>query len=218
VRNLGERHIAGGWIEVICGGMFSGKSEELIRRVRRAHIARQQVQAFKPAIDDRYHALHIATHAGGTIEALPVAHSGEILRAMQLGTSVVAVDEVQFFDDHILNVIRELAEAGKRVIVSGLDLDFRGEPFGIVPRLLAVAEYVDKLQAICVQCGSPATRTQRLINGEPAQWDDPVVLVGASEHYEPRCRHCHTVVRMRTMARSGGTGVLQADLSPAQQS
>ncbi len=204
MRNLGEHHIAGGWIEVICGGMFSGKSEELIRRVRRAHIARQQVQAFKPAIDDRYHAEHIASHAGGTFESLPVATAKDIVPQIRLGTSVVAIDEVQFFDDGIVNVIRELAEAGKRVIVCGLDLDFRGEPFGIMPRLLAVAEYVDKLQAICVQCGSPATRTQRLIDGEPAHWDEPVILVGAAEHYEPRCRHCHTVVRLRTTAAGSG--------------
>ncbi|MBC7545107.1 MAG: thymidine kinase [Candidatus Sericytochromatia bacterium] len=180
--------------------MFSGKSEELIRRVRRASIARQQVQAFKPAIDDRYHELAIATHAGGTIEAIAVDMAAEILVAVSPETSVVAIDEVQFFDDGILNVIRDLADAGKRVLVSGLDLDFRAEPFGIMPRLLAVAEYVDKLQAICVQCGSPATRTQRLINGEPAEWDDPVILVGAADHYEPRCRHCHQVTRRRPLA------------------
>ena len=199
MRNTGERHLAGGGIEGIFGGMFSGKSEELIRRVRRASIARQHVQAFKPAIDDRYHELAIATHAGGTIEAVAVDTSADIPGAIEAETSVVAIDEVQFFDDGILTVIRDLADGGKRVLVSGLDLDFRAEPFGIMPRLLAVAEYVDKLQAICVQCGSPATRTQRLIDGEPAQWDDPVILVGAADHYEPRCRHCHVVIRSRPL-------------------
>ena len=189
-----------GWIEVICGGMFSGKSEELIRRIRRASIARQTVQAFKPAIDDRYSDLHIASHIGGTIAAIGVERAADILDQVQPDASVVAIDEIQFFEEDVIRVCRDLADAGKRVVVSGLDLDFRGEPFGVMPRLLAIAEYVDKLQAVCVCCGSPATRTQRLIEGQPAGWDDPVILVGAHEHYEPRCRHCHEIVRARPLS------------------
>lgn len=197
MRNLGERQPDCGWVEVICGGMFSGKSEELIRRVRRATIAKQVVQAFKPAIDDRYHDQDIASHQGGTFNALAVESSADILTRVAAGTNVVAIDEVQFFDERVVDVCRKLADAGKRVVCSGLDLDFRGEPFGVMPRLLAIAEYVDKLQAICVECGAAATRTQRLIDGVPASWDDPVILVGASEQYEPRCRRCHVVSRER---------------------
>lgn len=197
MRNLGERQPECGWIEVICGGMFSGKSEELIRRVRRATIAKQVVQAFKPAIDDRYAAHDIASHQGTSFGALAVADAAEVQRRVAASSTVVAIDEVQFFDERIVDVCRHLADMGKRVITSGLDLDFRGEPFGVMPRLLAIAEYVDKLQAICVECGAPATRTQRLIDGMPASWDDPVILVGAAEAYEPRCRRCHVVSRER---------------------
>lgn len=182
-----------GWIEVICGGMFSGKSEELIRRIRRAKIAKQEVQAFKPAIDDRYHAESIASHNGLMTEAKAIRHSREILEAVEIATNVVAIDEVQFFDDEIVAVCQELADRGKRVICAGLDQDFRGQAFGPTPHLLAVAEYVSKLQAICVQCGQPAGRTQRLINGKPAGKDEPIILVGANEQYEARCRHCHEV-------------------------
>lgn len=193
MRNIGELRPGHGWIEVICGGMFSGKSEELIRRVRRASIGRQRIQTFKHQLDKRYDEVMINSHAGGKIEAHSVADSDDLYRMVKGATRVVAIDEIQFFDEWVVDVCRELADSGKRVIVSGLDLDFRGEPFGFMPRLLAIAEFVDKLQAICVMCGAPATRTQRLIDGAPAAWDDPIILVGAAEAYEPRCRHCHAI-------------------------
>ena len=183
----------GGWIELICGGMFAGKSEELLRRVRRAEIARLPVQVFKPAIDDRFGADVIASHNGMRREALIVREPREILELVLPETRVVAIDEAQFFEPVLAEVCNELADRGVRVIVAGLDLDFRGEPFGAVPRLLAQAEFVDKLHAICQECGAPASRTQRLIDGRPAHYDDPVVLIGASEVYEARCRDCHEV-------------------------
>ncbi|MGA9173549.1 MAG: thymidine kinase [Thermoactinomyces sp.] len=183
-----------GWIEVICGGMFSGKSEELIRRIRRAKIAKLNVQAFKPAIDDRYHSQAIASHNGLIADARPVAKAKEIIPFIDENTDVVAIDEVQFFDDEIVEICQELADRGLRVILAGLDQDFRGKPFGPTPVLLAVAEYVTKLQAICVKCGAPASRTQRLIDGNPAADDDPVIQVGALEQYEARCRHCHELI------------------------
>lgn len=187
---------SGGWIEVICGSMFSGKTEELIRRVRRAQIARQKVQVFKPALDTRYHNTAIASHSGAREEAIAVRDTAELRSLLDPEATVIAIDEVQFFDADIVTLCTELAEAGKRVICAGLDMDFRGEPFGPVPTLLAIAEQVDKLQAICAVCGGPASRSQRLINGEPAYEDDPVVLVGADEVYQARCRGCH-VVRCR---------------------
>jgi thymidine kinase len=183
-----------GRIELICGSMFSGKTEEMIRRLRRAVIARQQVQAFKPAIDARYHAEKVTSHNGLHFEAQPVALAVDILEAVDPQTDVVAIDEVQFFDGGIVEVCEKLAERGKRVICAGLDLDFRGLPFGPLPELLARAEDVDKLHAICVVCGEEACRTQRLIEGRPAAFDDPVVLVGAAEVYEARCRQCHRVL------------------------
>lgn len=185
----------GGWIEVICGCMFSGKSEELIRRVKRAEIARQHVQVFQHGIDQRYGDRRVASHSGAFVDAIPVSAATEILEALEDETQVVAVDEVQFFDEGIVGVLEELADRGLRVIVAGLDLDFRGEPFGSMPALMARAEFVTKLQAICMQCGAPATRTQRLIDGQPAYDDDPIILVGASEVYEARCRNCHQVLR-----------------------
>jgi thymidine kinase len=184
---------ANGWVEVVCGSMFSGKTEELIRRVRRAQIARQKVQVFKPVIDDRYGVQKITSHNGLYVEALPVESAETILDLVEPDTTVVALDEIQFFDWQIARVCSELAERGVRVIAAGLDMDFRGEPFGPMPVLMAEAEMVDKLQAICVSCGRPASRTQRLIDGKPASYDDPVILVGASEVYEARCRHCHQV-------------------------
>ena len=190
---LGHR-FGGGWVELIVGPMFSGKSEELIRRVTRAIIAKQRVQAFKHAIDDRYAALAVASHAGRTLEAQPVASAAQLLEAVEPDTQVVAVDEAQFLDDGVVEVVERLADAGKRVIVAGLDLDFRGEPFGPMPQLIARAEVVEKLTAIC-RCGLAATRTQRLIHGKPAHYDDPTVLVGAAESYEPRCRACHVVLK-----------------------
>jgi thymidine kinase len=186
-----------GWIEIICGSMFSGKTEELIRRIRRARIAKQQVQVFKPALDSRYHAEQVASHNGMQWHAIPVGNAREILEQLDPETTVVAVDEVQFFDWEISDVCNELADSGRRVILGGLDMDFRGEPFGPMPLLMAEAEEVTKLQAICVSCGAPASRTQRLINGEPAAYNDPVILVGGSESYEARCRHCHEVPQKR---------------------
>jgi thymidine kinase len=184
-----------GWIEVICGSMFCGKSEELIRRVKRVEIAKKKVQVFKPSLDNRYSMDFVYSHDGNQIKAINVKGSRDILELVEHDTQVVAIDEVQFFDPGIVEVCRTLADRGLRVILAGLDQDFRGEPFGSVPELLAIAEYVDKLQAICVVCGGPATRTQRLINGKPAFYSDPVILVGAKEVYEARCRRCHEVPR-----------------------
>lgn len=182
-----------GQIELICGSMFSGKTEELIRRLRRALIARQQVQVFKPIIDNRYQLERVTSHNGLDFDAQPVASAQDILTALKPETTVVAIDEVQFFDQDVIEVCEQLAETGKRVICAGLDMDFRGVPFGPIPHLLARAELVEKLHAICVVCGEPASRTQRLIEGQPAAFDDPVVLVGAAEVYEARCRQCHEI-------------------------
>ncbi|MBC7264873.1 MAG: thymidine kinase [Chloroflexi bacterium] len=173
--------------------MFSGKTEELIRRVKRAQIAKQKVQVFKPSIDDRYSQADVTSHSGVQVVATPVSDASSILGLVDPDTEVVAIDEAQFFDWGIAEVCNTLADRGIRVIVAGLDMDFRGEPFGPVPVLMAQAELVDKLQAICVVCGAPASRTQRLINGKPASYHDPVIMVGASEVYEARCRVCHEV-------------------------
>ncbi|MFZ8813504.1 MAG: thymidine kinase [Thermus aquaticus] len=182
-----------GWIEVIAGPMFSGKSEELIRRVRRALIARQRVLVFKPRLDSRYHESHVVSHDGKQVAAIPVESAAEMEAHLDPLPQVVAVDEAQFLDRGLLSLVERLAAQGVRVILAGLDLDFRGEPFGLMPELLARAEFVEKLSAICPRCGAPATRTQRLVNGKPARYSDPVILVGAEEHYEPRCRACHEV-------------------------
>lgn len=184
-----------GHVEVICGSMFCGKTDELIRRLRRATIARQKVQVFKPAIDGRYSLEKVTSHAGSEFAATPLASSKEVLENLEEVTTVVAIDEAQFFDENIINVVDELAERGLRVIVAGLDLNFKGEPFGCMPVLMARAEHVDKLQAICMVCGEPASRTQRLVNGKPARYDDPVIIVGAAELYEARCRKHHEVPR-----------------------
>lgn len=174
--------------------MFSGKTEELLRRIRRAEIARKKVQVFKPAIDNRYGVVRVASHNGVAREdAIVVASAQEIHARLAPDTAVVAIDEVQFFDGGVIDVCDLLAGRGLRVIAAGLDQDFRGEPFGPIPALMALAEYVDKLQAICVVCGAAASRTQRLIDGKPARYDDPVILVGGSESYEARCRTCHAV-------------------------
>ena len=184
-----------GSIEVITGSMFSGKTEELIRRLVRARIARQKVQVFKPVIDVRYAVEKVTSHAGANFSAIPIKKAGEIRDRLEKATTVVAIDEAQFFDDEIVEVAGELADRGLRVIIGGLDLDFRGEPFGPMPLLLAMAERVDKLQAICMVCAGPASRTQRLVNGKPARYEDPIVIVGASEMYEARCRLHHEVPR-----------------------
>jgi len=173
--------------------MFSGKTEELIRRVRRAVIAKQKVQVFKPYIDTRYAIAQVKSHNGLGVDAVPVATSRDILPLVEPATTVVAVDEAQFFDHDLPHVVSLLADKGKRVICAGLDLDFRGEPFGPMPMLLCIAERVDKLTAICMVSGEPATRTQRIINGKPASYNDPVILVGATESYEARSRHFHEV-------------------------
>lgn len=186
---------SGGWIEVVCGSMFCGKTEELIRRVRRAQIARQKVEVFKHSLDARYADREVASHNGLQWEALPVESSAQLRALIKPDTTVVAIDEGQFFDHGLVGLCQELADQGIRVIVAGLDMDFRGEPFGPMPLLLAQAERVDKLQAICVECGGPASHTQRLINGQPAAYDDPVILVGADEVYQARCRGCHQVIR-----------------------
>ncbi len=184
-----------GSVEVITGSMFCGKTEELIRRLRRATIAKQSVQVFKPVIDDRYAFAKVTSHSGADFEAVPVNSSDEILARLEPGVNVVGIDEAQFFDDRVVDVAQKLADHGLRVIVTGLDTDFRGEPFGCMPVMIAKADKVDKLAAICMVCGEPATRTQRLVNGHPAHYNDPIVIVGAAEMYEARCRRCHDVPR-----------------------
>ncbi len=184
-----------GRIEVVCGSMFSGKTEELLRRVKRARIARQTVQIFKPTVDTRFYEGRVTSHSGFGDDALTVRSARAIIDCLSPETTVVAVDEAQFFDMGLLDVVERLADRGLRVIAAGLDLDFRGEPFGPIPALMARAEEVTKLHAICVQCGELASRTQRLVNGQPARFDDPVIMIGASESYEARCRQCHRVPR-----------------------
>jgi len=184
-----------GSIEVITGSMFCGKTEELIRRLRRAAIAKQKVQVFKPKIDDRYAEEKVTSHAGANFDALPIQQSMDILKHLDYDTTVVAIDEAQFFDDEIVSITQQLANRGIRVIAAGLDMDFRGEPFGPIPVLMSKAEEVSKLHAICVICGEEASRTPRLVDHNPARYDDPVVIVGASELYEARCRKHHEVPR-----------------------
>ena len=184
----------GGWIELICGSMFSGKTEELLRRIRRAEIARKRIQIFKPRIDHRYGIERVTSHNGVAREdVLVVDSAAEISAQLAADSEVIAIDEVQFFEWAIADVCTQLADRGYRVIAAGLDQDFRGEPFGPMPLLMALAEQVDKLNAICVCCGASASRTQRLIDGRPARYDDPIILVGGSESYEARCRRCHQV-------------------------
>jgi thymidine kinase len=183
-----------GSIEVIAGVMFSGKSEELLRRVRRALIARRRVQVFKSHLDERYGGLaRVASHDGTTFDAVPVGSAAEVFRLVRPDTEIVAVDEAQFLDDAIVEVATALAARGVRVILAGTDTDFRGDPFGPMGSLMAVAESVDKLRAICIVCGDLACRNQRLVNGRPAPWDSPIIQVGGTESYEARCRHCHRV-------------------------
>jgi thymidine kinase len=184
-----------GLVEVITGSMFCGKTDEMIRRLRRAEIAKQKVQVFKPIIDSRYESDKVVSHAGSAFKAIPVDKADNILDYLESDTTVVAIDEAQFLDDKIIPLVNELADRGIRVIISGLDLDFRAEPFGPMPTLISQAERVDKLHAICMQCGGDASRTQRLVNGEPAHYNDPVVIIGAEELYEPRCRKCHEISR-----------------------
>lgn len=188
------RHTHGS-IEVICGSMFSGKTEELIRRLVRATIAKQKVQVFKPAIDIRYAVEKVTSHTGSDFDAIPVEKAIEIREKLEADTTVVGLDEAQFFDPEVVQVAQELASKGVRVLVAGLDMNFKGEPFGPMPVLMSLAEDVSKLHAICMVCGDEASRTQRLVNGQPARYDNPVVIVGASEMYEARCREHHKVPR-----------------------
>ena len=181
-----------GWIEVICGSMFSGKTEELIRRLKRAQFAKQSVEIFKPAVDTRYAEELVVSHDENEIRCTPVPSSANI-RLLANNIDVVGIDEAQFFDDEIIGISHKLADQGLRVIVAGLDTDFRGEPFGPMPVLMAQAERVDKLHAICMVCGEPASRTQRLVDGRPAHFNETVVVVGAAELYEARCRDHHDV-------------------------
>jgi thymidine kinase len=180
----------GGWLEVICGPMFSGKSEEMIRRLRRAEIAGQRVVIFKPFIDDRYDAADVVSHAGARMRAVPVSSVAEVTTHAE-GFDVVGIDEAQFLGDGVVAAALELADRGVRVVVAGLDQDFRRLPFGPMPELLTHAEFVDKLQAVCNRCGGPATTTQRLVDGRPAPYSGDTVVVGAAEQYEARCRGCH---------------------------
>ena len=180
----------GGWLEVICGPMFSGKSEEMIRRLRRAEIAGQRVVIFKPLIDDRYDATDVVSHAGARMRAVPISSAPEIATGAQ-GFDVVGIDEAQFLGEGVVGTALDLADRGVRVVVAGLDQDFRRLPFGPMPELLAHAEFADKLQAVCHRCGGPATTTQRLVDGHPAPYSGDTVVVGAAEQYEARCRSCH---------------------------
>lgn len=184
-----------GWVEVICGSMFSGKSEELIRQIRHVLFAKQKIAVFKPQLDTRYAEQAIVSHNGNQVTAIPIHHSKEIMLHITNEIDVIAIDEVQFFDRYIVEVVQKLANEGYRVIVAGLDQDFRGEPFYPMPELMAISEQVTKLHAVCAVCGAPASRTQRLIDGQPAHYNDEIVVLGASEAYEPRCRHCHEVLK-----------------------
>jgi thymidine kinase len=184
-----------GWIEVVCGPMFAGKTEELLRRVKRLEYAKKNIVVFKPSMDDRYSDSEVVSHNNNRTKSVSIVKAKQILDFVDSETDVVAIDEVQFLDAEAVAIIEYLASRGVRVIVSGLDKDFRGEPFSFMPKLLAIAEYVTKLTAICVKCGAPATRTQRIVNEKPAKYLDPIVMVGASESYEARCRSCHKVYR-----------------------
>lgn len=183
-----------GWVETISGCMFAGKTEELIRRIKVLEFAKKNILVFKPAIDNRYSDTQVVSHAGSSVDSIVISHSREILDYVKDDTDVVAIDEVQFLDEEICEVCDILADRGIRVMAAGLDTDFRGEPFGPMPKLITQAEFVTKLTAVCNKCGAPATRTQRIINGQPAHYDDPIILVGAAESYEARCRHCHQVL------------------------
>ena len=182
-----------GWIEIITGPMFAGKSEELIRRLRTLSYAHKKIVSFKPAIDNRYDKTKIASHDGEMFDAYAIKSAKDIYQFVDDKTEVVAIDEVQFFGTEVSDIIEDLADKGMRVICAGLDLDFRGEPFGPMPTLLSRAEFVTKLSAACTICGCAATRTQGLIDGNPANYDDPVILVGAKESYQARCRKHHIV-------------------------
>lgn len=183
-----------GYLEVISGCMFAGKTEELIRRIKVLEFAKKKILVFKPAIDNRYSNTKVVSHSGSSVESIVVSCAKNILDYVNDDVDVIAIDEVQFFDRDVIGVCDKLARAGKRVMAAGLDTDFRAEPFGVMPELITTAEFVTKLTAVCTVCGAPATRTQRLVNQKPASYLDPIILVGAQESYEARCRHCHTVI------------------------
>ena len=185
-----------GWIECICGSMFSGKSEELLRRIKRGVIAKQKVLLFKPSIDNRYDENRVSTHNGNSYDSISIEKSSDILNFVKdTKYDIIGIDEIQFFDNDIVKIINKLADDGIRVIVAGLDMDFKAEPFHPMPEIMAISEMATKLHAVCNKCGKEASRSQRLINGKPAKYDDPVVVIGASESYEARCRHCHEIER-----------------------
>ena len=185
-----------GWIECICGSMFSGKSEELLRRIKRGVIAKQKVLLFKPSIDNRYDENRVSTHNGNSYDSISIEKSSDILNFVKdTNYDIIGIDEIQFFDNDIVKIINKLADDGIRVIVAGLDMDFKAEPFHPMPEIMAISEMVTKLHAVCNKCGKEASRSQRLINGKPAKYDDPIVVIGASESYEARCRHCHEIER-----------------------
>lgn len=185
-----------GWIECICGSMFSGKSEELLRRIKRGVIAKQKVLLFKPSIDNRYDENRVSTHNGNSYDSISIEKSSDILNFVKdTKYDIIGIDEIQFFDNDIVKIINKLADDGIRVIVAGLDMDFKAEPFHPMPEIMAISEMITKLHAVCNKCGKEASRSQRLINGKPAKYDDPVVVIGASESYEARCRHCHEIER-----------------------
>ena len=185
-----------GWIECICGSMFSGKSEELLRRIKRGVIAKQKVLLFKPSIDNRYDENRVSTHNGNSYDSISIEKSSDILNFVKdTKYDIIGIDEIQFFDNDVVKIINKLADDGIRVIVAGLDMDFKAEPFHPMPEIMAISEMVTKLHAVCNKCGKEASRSQRLINGKPAKYDDPIVVIGASESYEARCRHCHEIER-----------------------
>lgn len=190
-----DLQVKDGWIEVIAGSMYAGKTEELIRRIKRIEYAKKDVIVFKPQIDNRYSVNEVVSHNNGRTRSININNPIEILEyTSDKLPYAIAIDEVQFLSREVIDICEHLADQGVRVIVAGLDKDFRGEPFGIMPELLARAEFVTKLDAICQVCGDKATRTQRIINGQPAKYSDPIILVGAKEQYEARCRHCHIVL------------------------
>ncbi|MBT3903669.1 thymidine kinase [bacterium] len=182
-----------GTLEVICGSMFSGKSEELIRRVKRASIAQQSTRTFKHHFDNRSSNDQVNSHDGSSIEAIAVDNSESMMKYINNSVEVVGIDEIQFFPKDIIPAVWDLVQSGKRVIAVGLDLDFRGLPFGIMPTLLALADHVTKLKAVCVKCTKDAHFSQRLVNGKPAKASDPVIVIGAQECYEARCRDCFSI-------------------------
>jgi len=182
-----------GILEVVCGSMFSGKSEELIRRLKRSEIAKLNVVAFKHGLDNRKTTEHVTSHNGNKIKAFAIQDSSEIMKLVHEQIQVIGIDEVQFFSKDIVNVICKLVDSGKKVIVGGLDLDFRGIPFGPMPILMAIADKVTKLKAICIECGNDAHFSQRLVDGKPAKYSDPIILIGAQECYQARCRACFEI-------------------------